>query len=90
MKKKSLKILSLFIAVAIISSCAKTEIEPKRAEEIQHEKRIESLKIFMSKQIGVDTTILEYNEKTQMFSMLGHEQISLEKLTELYNVAKRK
>lgn len=88
MKRKSkltkrINWLCSIMLVLTILSCKQEEIKPSDAESSKNAK-IQMLKSYLSDLVGADTANISYNVTTRMFSIAGVEQMSIEKLEELY------
>ncbi|SMC53110.1 hypothetical protein [Pedobacter africanus] len=67
----------------VMLSCAKQTLELP-VDETTKKVEISVLRVYMAKLIDVKPEEIEYNEKTEQFSLLGVDQISRQKLTTFY------
>lgn len=87
------KYFILLLSLLSISACKKDENKSLKGDTTQTEEKkvdvkrtvtIPELKAYLSGLIKADTTILGYDEKREVFTLLGIDQFTKEKLTEVY------
>jgi len=79
----------VLLTTGIIGCKTNEELVPVTVESSQ-KVNVDSLKVYMSKVVNVKVGDIYYNEQTKMFSMFGIDQIERGKLTEFYEIAKKK
>lgn len=85
-----------FIAFSVLfafflSGCkVQNEEMVPNSQELTEKHQINQLKTYLSEVSNADVNEINYNEKTEMFSISGIEQIDLKKLTEFYERNKNK
>lgn len=83
---KTLKEASFFILLcsSVTFGCKKTEkptpVEIKKTKEIS----IDTLKAYFADMVNIKPSDIQYNEKTEQFSIGGYDQIDRKGLTESY------
>jgi len=93
--KKQTKMACLILAfAAVLCSCKKDENkslkdkEPIEAEvkktDVKRTVTVPELKTYLSVLINADTAILKYDEKREVFTLLGIDQFTKANLTEVY------
>jgi len=99
MKKTLNNVLKATIVVALLTptviSCKKSEetslpIDRKNETESSLKVDVVTLKGYMSKLINVKVSDINYDEKTEQFSIFGIDQISRQELIESYKQSKNK
>lgn len=80
---KCLACLCSITIIALVASCKQEEIRPSEIT-LSKDVKIEMLKVYLSDLSGVDTAKISYNATKNFFLIDDVEQMSKEKLEELY------
>lgn len=87
------KYFILLLSLLSITACKKDENKVLKIDAIENEEKkvdvkktvtVPELKTYLSDLIKADTTILGYDEKREVFTLLGIDQFTKERLTEIY------